>query len=45
MKILALEKEIAGKTAEDFQPHLTAEAARAWELYHSSIRPGLWFVE
>lgn len=43
MKILALEKEIAGKTAEDFQPHLTAEAARAWELYQSGIIREMYF--
>jgi len=28
MKILAIEKEFAGKTAEDFQSHLEAEARR-----------------
>ena len=33
MKILALEKEIPGKMAEQFAPLLKAEAARVWELY------------
>jgi hypothetical protein len=33
MKILALEKETPGVTAEDFRPHARAEAVRAWELY------------
>jgi len=28
LKILAIEKEFAGKTAKDFQPHLEAEARR-----------------
>ena len=33
MKILAIEKEYDGKTAEDFQPHLEAEARQVWKLY------------
>lgn len=37
MKILALEKEMPGFTAEDYRPHLKAEAARAWELYQAGI--------
>jgi muconolactone delta-isomerase len=35
MKILALEKELPGATAEAFQPHLKAEARRVWELQQS----------
>jgi len=37
MKILAIEKEFAGKTAEDFQPYLEAEAIRVWELYKTGV--------
>jgi hypothetical protein len=34
MKILALERDKPGATDADFAPHLKAEAARAYELYH-----------
>ncbi|MCP4373131.1 MAG: superoxide dismutase [Deltaproteobacteria bacterium] len=37
MKILAIEKEYAGKTAEDFQPYLETEAIRVWELYKKGV--------
>lgn len=43
MKILAIEKEKPGVRAEDFQPHLAAEAARAWELYQAGIIRELYF--
>ncbi len=43
MKILALEKEVPGLTAEDFRPHLKAEAARAWELYQAGLLRELYF--
>ena len=43
MKILALEKENPGKTAEDFSPHLKAEAARIWELYKSGKLREIYF--
>ena len=43
MKILAIEKEFAGKTAEDFQPHLEAEAIRVWELYKEGIIREMYF--
>jgi hypothetical protein len=44
MKILAIEKEIPGITAEDFRPHLLkAEAARAWELYQSGLFREMYF--
>jgi hypothetical protein len=33
MKILAIERELPGATAEAFRQHGQAEAARAWELY------------
>jgi muconolactone delta-isomerase len=35
MKILALEKELPGATAEAFQPLLKDEARRVWELQQS----------
>jgi hypothetical protein len=37
MKILALEREIAGVTAGQYAPHLAAEASRVWELYQAGI--------
>jgi muconolactone delta-isomerase len=43
MKILAIEKEVAGATAEDFKPHLKSEAARAWELYQAGVLRELYF--
>ncbi len=43
MKILAIEKEFAGKTAEDFQPHLEAEATRVWELYKKGVIREIYF--
>jgi muconolactone delta-isomerase len=44
MKILAMEKEIPGVTAEKFTPYLKkAEAARVWELYQAGIFRELYF--
>ena len=43
MKILAIEKEFAGKTAEDFQPLLEAEAIRVWELYKKGVIREIYF--
>ncbi len=43
MKILAIERERQGPRAEDFQPYLRAEAARAWELYVSGVFRELYF--
>jgi muconolactone delta-isomerase len=43
MKILALEKELPGVTAEQFRPHLQAEAARVWELYQAGVFRELYF--
>jgi hypothetical protein len=40
---LALEKELPGVTAEQFRPHLQAEAARVWELYQAGIVRELYF--
>lgn len=43
MKILALEHETSGVTSADFQPHLNAEAVRAWELYQAGVIRELYF--
>ena len=43
MKILAIEREFAGKTEEDFQPHLEAEAIRVWELYKEGVIREIYF--
>jgi len=43
LKILALEKEVSGVAAEDFRPHLRAEAARAWELQQAGVLRELYF--
>lgn len=43
MKILALEHELPGATAEDFQQYARAEAARAWELHQQGIIRELYF--
>ncbi len=37
MKILAIEQEIPGLTADDFKPQAKAEAAKVWELYQAGI--------
>lgn len=43
MRILAIEKEVPGVTDEQFQPHLKAEAFRAWELYQAGVIRELYF--
>lgn len=43
MRILALEREAPGLTAADFQPHLDAEARRAWELQQAGVIRELYF--
>ena len=43
MKILALEQDVAGFTAEDFKPRLKAESARVWELYQAGVLRELYF--
>ena len=43
MKILALEQDVAGFTAEDFTPQLKAESARVWELYQAGVLRELYF--
>ena len=43
MKILALEKDVTGVTADQFPPHLQDEARRVWELYKSGIIREMYF--
>jgi muconolactone delta-isomerase len=43
MKILALEHELPGVKAEQFYPHLKAEAARVWELYQAGVLREIYF--
>jgi muconolactone delta-isomerase len=43
MKILALEKELPGATAEKFQPLLKDEAHRVWELQQSGALREIYF--
>jgi len=43
MKIIAIEKEIPGLTADDFKPHAKAEAAKVWELYQAGVFRELYF--
>ena len=43
MKLLAIERELPACAAEDFAPHLAAEASRAWELYQAGIIRELYF--
>jgi len=43
MKILAIEKETPSATAEQFKPHLKAEAARVWELYQTGVFREIYF--
>jgi len=43
MKILAIENEFKGKTANDFQPHLKSKARRVWELYKEGTIREIYF--
>ena len=43
MRIIAVEQEVPGLSAEDFKPHLKAEAARVWELYQAGVFRELYF--
>jgi len=43
MKILALGRDVPGTADEQFVPHLTAEAARAWELHQQGLIRELYF--
>jgi hypothetical protein len=43
MKILALEHEISGTTAEQFQQYAIAEAGKIWELHQAGLIRELYF--
>lgn len=43
MKILAIEHELPGATAEQFQPYLQDEAFEAWRLYQAGVIRELYF--
>jgi hypothetical protein len=43
MKILALERELSGATAEAFQCHAQDEARKAWELHQAGLIRELYF--
>ena len=43
MKILAMEIEVRGVKPEQFQPHLKAEAQRAWDLHQRGTIRELYF--
>jgi hypothetical protein len=45
MKILAIEKEVSGVLDTDYQPHLEAEARKAWELHQEGLIRELYFTE
>jgi len=43
MKIIAIEQELPGKSANDFQPFLQAEALKVWELVQAGIIREIYF--
>lgn len=43
MKILAIEREVPGTTAEHIELHLRAEARKVWELYQVGKIRELYF--
>ena len=43
MRILALEREVPGVAASAFEPHLKAEAWRAWELTQAGVIREIYF--
>ena len=43
MKILAIEKQVPGTTADDFRPYLASEAGMLWELYQSGAVREFYF--
>ena len=45
MKILAIEKEMPGVLGTDYQPHLEAEARKAWELHQQGLIRELYFTD
>ncbi len=45
MKILALEREKTGLTAEEFAPHLIGEARTVWELMQAGHIREIYFTK
>ena len=43
MKILALEHELPGAAAEEFERFKTEEACKAWDLYQAGVFRELYF--
>lgn len=43
MKILAIEKDVPGVTAEQCSPYLREEAVRTWDLYQAGVLRELYF--
>jgi muconolactone delta-isomerase len=43
VKLIALERDVPGTTAEQFQAHLEAEATMVWELYQAGVFRELYF--
>lgn len=43
MKILAIERDNPNTTSAEFNPHLKAEAARAWDLFQQGFLRELYF--
>ena len=43
MKIIAVEKELPGITAEQFATYLKAEAAELWRLYQIGVAREIYF--
>lgn len=43
MKIMAIERELPGATAESFRVHLDEEAAKVWDLYLAGVIRELYF--
>ncbi|MCB8983199.1 MAG: superoxide dismutase [Ardenticatenaceae bacterium] len=43
MKLIAMESELPGATAVQFQQHSRAEALRVWELYQAGIVRQVYF--
>ncbi len=45
MKFLALERELKGKKAKDFEPHLKSEAKKVWDYYKKGIIREIYFTK
>ncbi len=43
MKLIAMEHEVSGHSAEAFQPYLKAEAAHVWQIYQDGLLREMYF--